>query len=529
LSFCDLLERYEESQATCRNEVKTVRSRSLEERGSRSAESTAVLDASNYTANDDEDETSAKTCFQKTFDSVLSTGNFQQQHHDAAARSLSYPRCDEISVNSDNNLFETKKVLDALSHASNNDTAVKTFWTTSDDLLTGGDQRHDVNYPSDDETSAKVVIPDNSQFMGNPEQCHDARGSLSFLSNDVTVTIPNSSRLMGDNRRMDGQPHVSESDVIELTGSGAVLWPSYPAPVMDHELGSSTESHTDSVSSGTVVTDGPQPESLSATASAQEAASSGRHLPVTCDRESLDCMSSSSTVDTDGPSSATITADDSGYVEQDGALSPPILAAPASSADKRRLVRENRSNSAAVTPATVRADDSSYVEPDGALSPAISTASADSAVVSDQRRFVAENRSNSAAVTVRADDFIINPIILEPPDGVGSSTVASNVTHSVENLSKSSVPVTLYGYQLELAARGCQGSNCIICAPTGSGKTFTAGFICRTRRDEVIAGGRSFKCLFVVCIRNLIVQQRDALRHIMPGDTNSLFSVTTNT
>ena len=77
-------------------------------------------------------------------------------------------------------------------------------------------------------------------------------------------------------------------------------------------------------------------------------------------------------------------------------------------------------------------------------------------------------------------------------------------------------PVTLYNYQLELAEPGCQGSNCIICAPTGSGKTFTAGHICKTRRDLAIAQGKTFKCLFVVCIRNLITQQRDSLLRIMP-------------
>jgi len=84
---------------------------------------------------------------------------------------------------------------------------------------------------------------------------------------------------------------------------------------------------------------------------------------------------------------------------------------------------------------------------------------------------------------------------------------------SVENHSE---PVTLRNYQKELAELGRQGSNCIICAPTGSGKTFTAGYICKTRRNHAIAQGSRFKCLFVVCIRNLIAQQRDSLCQIMP-------------
>ena len=84
--------------------------------------------------------------------------------------------------------------------------------------------------------------------------------------------------------------------------------------------------------------------------------------------------------------------------------------------------------------------------------------------------------------------------------------------------------VTLRNYQIELAEPGCQGSNCIICAPTGSGKTFTAGYICKTRRDRAIAQQQRFKCLFVVCIRNLISQQRDALCCIMP-ETGVVFGV----
>lgn len=98
---------------------------------------------------------------------------------------------------------------------------------------------------------------------------------------------------------------------------------------------------------------------------------------------------------------------------------------------------------------------------------------------------------------------------------LASDCSASSPRRRAENLNPSS-PVILRNYQKELAEPGCQGSNCIICAPTGSGKTFTAGFICKTRRDLSLAQDRRFKCLFVVCIRNLIAQQRDSLRRIMP-------------
>jgi len=82
-------------------------------------------------------------------------------------------------------------------------------------------------------------------------------------------------------------------------------------------------------------------------------------------------------------------------------------------------------------------------------------------------------------------------------------------------------PVTLHDYQVELAQPGVNGENCIICAPTGSGKTLTAAYIC-LKRMEIVKNSCSvtvgdedgrvkFNALFVVCIRNLIQQQRDAI------------------
>jgi len=124
---------------------------------------------------------------------------------------------------------------------------------------------------------------------------------------------------------------------------------------------------------------------------------------------------------------------------------------------------------------TGSANDSGYVEQDGALSPSI--------------------------LSVKSVGI---------PSSGGT---ASAHRRSMENHSSS---VKLRNYQLELAEPGCQGSNCIICAPTGSGKTFTAGYICKMRRDKAVEQRRRFKCLFVVCIRNLISQQQDALSRIMP-------------
>ena len=62
----------------------------------------------------------------------------------------------------------------------------------------------------------------------------------------------------------------------------------------------------------------------------------------------------------------------------------------------------------------------------------------------------------------------------------------------------------LRNYQSELAQIGLTGTNCIICAPTGSGKTMTAGYICRERRRMAVAEGRMYKTLFIVCIRLVI-------------------------
>ena len=68
---------------------------------------------------------------------------------------------------------------------------------------------------------------------------------------------------------------------------------------------------------------------------------------------------------------------------------------------------------------------------------------------------------------------------------------------------------------------GLNGTNCIICAPTGSGKTLTAGFICQTRRLEALKENKTFKTLFIVNIRNLIQQQKEALELIVQNESAS--------
>lgn len=78
--------------------------------------------------------------------------------------------------------------------------------------------------------------------------------------------------------------------------------------------------------------------------------------------------------------------------------------------------------------------------------------------------------------------------------------------------------IELREYQKELCRPGIEGRNLIICAPTGSGKTYTAGYICKQRRLQAQSDRRRFKAVFIVCIRNLITQQSDALGHIIGSD-----------
>lgn len=80
---------------------------------------------------------------------------------------------------------------------------------------------------------------------------------------------------------------------------------------------------------------------------------------------------------------------------------------------------------------------------------------------------------------------------------------------------KEKAEIELHDYQKELASPGLAGRNCIICAPTGSGKTMTAGYICQQLRMQAKKSGKTFKALFIVCIRNLIQQQTDALSLIV--------------
>jgi hypothetical protein len=62
-----------------------------------------------------------------------------------------------------------------------------------------------------------------------------------------------------------------------------------------------------------------------------------------------------------------------------------------------------------------------------------------------------------------------------------------------ENLKKPTEVVQLYGYQTELAKPALSNLNCILCAPTGSGKTYTAGHICYTKWKEAQEDRKKFQ------------------------------------
>lgn len=119
---------------------------------------------------------------------------------------------------------------------------------------------------------------------------------------------------------------------------------------------------------------------------------------------------------------------------------------------------------------------------------------------------------------------------IESPSDLRSSYFQEAPTTTSGRSTSSAIPVNsvrrwdapavaLRGYQLELAEPSSDGGlNSIICAPTGSGKTLTAGYVVRQRMTLAEADGREFRCLFVVCQRTLVLQQKKALEEFLGAD-----------
>lgn len=92
-------------------------------------------------------------------------------------------------------------------------------------------------------------------------------------------------------------------------------------------------------------------------------------------------------------------------------------------------------------------------------------------------------------------DFATNSSISDECNSHGSQN-SEDSSHSV---------IKLYNYQKELAAKAKNGMNCIICSPTGSGKTITAGSVIDHHLKEAKKkNNQSYRVLYLVHIRFLV-------------------------
>nr|XP_054769519.1 uncharacterized protein LOC129277356 [Lytechinus pictus] len=137
---------------------------------------------------------------------------------------------------------------------------------------------------------------------------------------------------------------------------------------------------------------------------------------------------------------------------------------------------------------------------------------------------------DSANASSGAEDLPVDVVrdSASDPEQVGDSTVgalAASLLDFHQPPKEQRNPVTLRGYQKELADPGIKGVNYVICAPTGSGKTITAANICYENMMKMKKAGREedFKAIFIVPTRHLKKQQRDGFQNLfVPGQVTSL-------
>ena len=77
--------------------------------------------------------------------------------------------------------------------------------------------------------------------------------------------------------------------------------------------------------------------------------------------------------------------------------------------------------------------------------------------------------------------------------------------------------IKLRGYQEELVAPGLQGKNCIVVAPTGTGKTLVAGYIIMHHLNKMLRVHRKGKVALMTPTRHLAFQQKTKLQEYIPG------------
>ncbi|XP_072042251.1 ATP-dependent RNA helicase DHX58-like [Amphiura filiformis] len=134
----------------------------------------------------------------------------------------------------------------------------------------------------------------------------------------------------------------------------------------------------------------------------------------------------------------------------------------------------------------------------------------------------ADNSDDKGGASVLSNSSMGSSI--SPDDSGSSSSAMSSSDSKPQHEESDEQPNTgtqvkqLRAYQTELATPPMSGSNYIICAPTGSGKTLTAAAICHHFYQQSVTNNSDFKALFIVNIRHLTKQQRYEFKERFPRD-----------
>lgn len=119
------------------------------------------------------------------------------------------------------------------------------------------------------------------------------------------------------------------------------------------------------------------------------------------------------------------------------------------------------------------------------------------------------------------ETLVKQPITALSSDNTGVKSITDVHCRTAD----ANAPVELHSYQLELIKVALAGRNCIICAPTGSGKTVAVGHAAYTLWKRAQNEGRKFVVCFVVCIRCLVPQQENVLIKMFGQDSSKVGAV----